>query len=701
MAEHEPAGAARRGVAALSILAMVVALAPSGAAAAGPAAAAQVLVAVQYRAGYAPRGADLAPLAGSARGPVRAGGHGIYEAALPSGSAASVVAHLRSQPGVEYAEVAQPVHSVATTTNPDDPCYVTLCPVNQQDSSATTTAQQQYLQIIGAPAAWSISKGDGITVAVIDTGADPTNPDLVGPEVNGSYPDSKIVRQTNICATDSLCNDNYPYYDDNGHGSHVTGILAAITDNGTGVAGLGWNVKADEYKVLDKNGDGYTSDVATAIYDAVAAHDQVINLSLSNYSCAQSPGDCGPDPIEQQAVEYAIAHNVVVVAAAGNGINFGDNGTTYPAGYPGVLSVAATYDDGSVAPFSQWGQDANIAAPGVNVVSTWSTVATATPPAQYELSTGTSMSAPQVAAAAALIMSHRPTLSAQQVTELLEANSTATSGGNPINGGVLDVPAALEADSKPPSSYLGYEMAGSDGTVYSFGSVGAFGGLTGHHLAAPISALAMRPDGEGYWLAGTDGGVFNFGQARFLGSLGGRKLAAPIVGMATTADGDGFWLVGADGGVFNFGDAGFYGSLGNVKLAAPIVGIAATSDGKGFWLVGADGGVFNFGDAGFHGSVGGVHLDAKVVGLAPSPDGGGYWLVGADGGVFSEGDAPFYGSAAGYHLQKPAVGIDTTPGGHGYWVLAADGGAFNFGHARFYGSAATSPLPAPVVAAAS
>jgi hypothetical protein len=662
MVEHQPAGAARRAMAALAVAGVVIAgaaVTPSGPAGATAASSRPVLVAVEYRLGYSPRGADLAPLAGSAGGAVRAGGHGIFEAAVPSPSAASVVAQMRARPGVEYAEVAQPVHSVTTATNPDDPCFVALCTANQQDSSATTTAQQQYLQTIGAPDAWSISKGDGITVAVIDTGADPQNPDLVGSQVNGSYPSSKIVRQTNICATDSLCNDNYPNYDDNGHGSHVTGIVAAITDNGTGVAGLGWNVKVDEYKVLDKNGDGFTSDVATAVYDAVAAHDQVINLSLSNYSCAQSPGDCGPDPIEQQAVEYAIAHNVVVVAAAGNGINFGDNGTTYPAGYPGVLSVAATYDDGSVAAFSQWGQDANIAAPGVNIVSTWSTVATATPPAQYELSTGTSMSSPQVAAAAALIMSHRPALSAQQVTELLEANSSATSGGNPINGGLLDVPAALGADSNPPSSYLGYDMAGTDGTVYSFGSVGAFGGLTGRHLAAPISAVALRPDGEGYWLAGADGGVFNFGQAKFLGSLGGRKLAAPIVGMAATADGAGFWLVGADGGVFNFGDAGFHGSLG------------------------------------------GVRLDAKVVALAPSSDGGGYWLVGADGGVFNEGDAPFYGSAAGYHLQKPAVGLDPTPDGHGYWVLAADGGAFNFGHARFYGSAATSPLPAPVVASSS
>ena len=114
------------------------------------------------------------------------------------------------------------------------------------------------------------------------------------------------------------------------------------------VAGLGWSVTLDEYKVLDSNGNGNTADVDTAIYDAVARGDRVINMSLSAQICGPNDTGCGPDPDEQAAVEYAIAHNVVVVAAAGND---SENVPEYPASYPGVLAVGATDDRGNVASF--------------------------------------------------------------------------------------------------------------------------------------------------------------------------------------------------------------------------------------------------------------------------------------------------------------------------------------------------------------
>ncbi|HWE57399.1 MAG TPA: S8 family serine peptidase, partial [Acidimicrobiales bacterium] len=583
MITSHPVGSRRRalqlGMTALAVAPLVGgALAPSASAAtapvrsdaAAPAGPGYVTVVAQFAPGTGPGRPSALRAAGLATASVRSASAGRYVVRVPADQAASVIGRLRAQGGTRYVEVATPVHSTGgpaappNDTTPNDPCYVQKgCVAFEENGNGQqepiSNPNQQYLQTIGAPAAWKVSKGQNVTVAVLDTGVDAAHEDLA----------KKVVRQTNVCATDDMCGDS-DQSDDNGHGTHVSGILAADTDNNAGVASLGWSVKVDEYKVLNSQGDGDTADVATAIYDAVAAGDRVINMSLANYSCQQSPSDCGPDPDEQAAVEYAIAHNVVVVAAAGNGLGFepGDNGLTYPASYPGVLSVAATDDNGAVQSFSQWGQAADIAAPGLNIISTWND-------GTYWSDSGTSMASPQVAAAAALVISHAPTLTGQQVTEILEASAAPTRGGEPINGGLLDVPAALAAAAHPPSTYLGYDLAGSDGTVYSYGSVGAFGDLSGVHLAKPIVAEALNSNGQGYWLAASDGGVFSFGDARFYGSTGGVQLVKPVVGMASTPDGKGYWMVASDGGVFSFGDARFYGSTGGVALTRPVVGLTA------------------------------------------------------------------------------------------------------------------------------
>jgi subtilisin family serine protease len=688
MDSSHPAGSRRRaaklGLTAMAAGPLVVSsLYGAATAAADPAApggaASQVTVVAQFSPAVIHAGSVAAAAVGH---PARAEPAGRYVAVVPAAQAAAVVARLRAQEGVLYAEVARPVHAMDSSVSPDDQCYMVGCPAG---GGSSAVVNQAYLQTIGAPQAWAVSKGDGVKVAVLDTGADSKHADLQG----------KIVRQTDVCGADPQCGDT-SVDDDNGHGTHVTGILAADTNNQIGVASLGWNVLVDEYKVLDQDGNGFTSDVDTAIYDAVAAGDRVINLSLANYSCQQSPSDCGPDPDEQAAVEYAIAHNVVVVAAAGNGINGlpGDNGATFPASYPGVLGVAATDNSGAVQSFSQWGPAANIAAPGVNIISTWND-------GSYRVDTGTSMSAPQVAAAAALLISHDPSLSSQQVTELLESSARPTRGGNPIYGGLLDAPAALSASARTPTSFLGYDLAGADGSVYSFGSVGAFGSLAGHRLAQPVVGEAVLPDGLGYWLVASDGGVFSFGKAAFHGSTGGVRLNKPVVGMAATPDGKGYWLVASDGGIFAFGDARFFGSTGGVRLNKPVVGMASTPDGKGYWLVASDGGIFAFGDARFFGSTGDVRLNKPVVGIARTTDARGYWMVASDGGIFAFGDAHFRGSAGGVTLARPVVGMAATPSSNGYWLVASDGGVFNYGDARFYGSTGGGPIPAPVVGVAS
>jgi len=245
----------------------------------------------------------------------------------------------------------------------------------------------------------------------------------------------------------------------------------------------------------------------------------------------------------------------------------------------------------------------------------------------------------------------------------------------------------------------GYDMAASDGGVFSFGAAPFEGSMGGQRLDAPVVGTAADPSG-GYWEVASDGGVFAFG-APFYGSLGHVHLAKPVVAMAATPDGHGYWLVASDGGVFAFGDAAFYGSLGGIPLVKPVVGMASTSGGRGYWLVASDGGVFAFGQARFWGSTGGIALAKPVVGMAAMPQGGGYWLVASDGGVFTFGGAQFFGSTGAIALARPVVAIIAGPGSGGYWLLASDGGLFTFGDAQFLGSMGAVTLDRPVVAGAS
>jgi len=497
---------------------------------------------------------------------------------------------------VAYAEVSPRVH--VTDVTPNDPCYSSCTspsPVTVEDYSSTVQAgtfNQANLAAVHAPQAWGITEGNpNLLVAVLDTGVDASHPDLAGKVIVGP---TLCYNSGDTCT--SAGNDAV------GHGTHVTGIIAANTNNGTGIAGLAWNVKVEMFKVLGDSGDGSDADVVTGIYDAVAAGARVINMSLATGTCGGQ--GCATDPDMLAAISYALQHGVVVVAAAGND---GSDIAEWPASYPGVLAVAATDNSGALANFSEYGYAANIAAPGVNILSTWKD-------GNYAILSGTSMATPEVSAAAALVLSVDPGLTAPQVASVLTETS-APMAGDPIDGGLLDVGAAV----------------------------------------AKAAAGGISPDINGYTLAGADGSVYPFGMSPYYGSIGG-PLNKPVVGTALTPGATGYWLVASDGGIFTFGDAGYYGSTGNIRLNKPVVGMAATPDGKGYWLVASDGGIFTFGDARYYGSTGNIQLSQPMVAMAATPDGGGYWLVASDGGVFTFGDATFFGSAGGQPIPAPVVG---------------------------------------------
>ncbi len=258
----------------------------------------------------------------------------------------------------------------------------------------TFYARQWALDKIDAPHAWPLSKGTGVMVAVLDTGADLNHPDL----------DGKVRTDIDY---DYVNNDDVAQ-DDNGHGTHVAGIIAAETDNAQGVAGLGWETTILPYKVLDSSGSGTTSGIAAAIYAATDAGAKVINMSLGSDPGA---GACSLYTTLYDAINYAYAHGVLVVVAAGN--NYGaDAATIVPANCPHVLTVSSTDSDDTLSAFSNVGSVVDVSAPGGYIYSSvWDDT--------YTYMSGTSMATPYVSGLAALVLARHPDYTPDQVASAI------------------------------------------------------------------------------------------------------------------------------------------------------------------------------------------------------------------------------------------------------------------------------------------
>ncbi|WP_082036134.1 S8 family peptidase [Bacillus sp. B-jedd] len=284
--------------------------------------------------------------------------------------------------------------------------------------------REQYqwnLPAIGTENGWSISRGSkDITIALVDTGVDLNHPDLK----------NRLVRGYNV-----LKDNNNPD-DDNGHGTHVAGIIASETNNGLGVAGITWFNKIMPVKAMGKDGYGTTFDIAKGIYWATDNGAKVINLSLGNYQ---------PSRALKEAIDYAHKRDVVIVAAAGNDHS---RQPTYPASYPQVLAVSAVDHDGGLAEFSNYGTYVDVAAPGVYIPSTYFR-------SRYAALSGTSMASPHVAGLAGLIRSENPKLSNRQVARIIKKSAADTGLKGPdaqFGSGIIDVNRALQMarDMKNP-----------------------------------------------------------------------------------------------------------------------------------------------------------------------------------------------------------------------------------------------------------
>lgn len=225
---------------------------------------------------------------------------------------------------------------------------------------------------IDAEWTWSATRGAGINVAVIDTGIDADHPDLAA-NIKGGV---NYVRARGYV-------DPNRWDDDNGHGSHVAGIIGAV-DNAIGAIGVAPECSLYALKVLNKSGMGYTSDIIAAIQWAVANGMDIANLSLGSNS---------PSEAEQLACDTAAAAGLLIVAAAGN-----DGGAVdYPGAYSSVIAVAATNSADAVPSWSSNGPEVDIAAPGVSVFSCYKN-------GGYATMSGTSMATPHVAGTLALAL---------------------------------------------------------------------------------------------------------------------------------------------------------------------------------------------------------------------------------------------------------------------------------------------------------
>ncbi len=249
---------------------------------------------------------------------------------------------------------------------------------------------QWALTRLSADKVWARQRGGGVAVAVLDTGVDTRHPDLAGVVLSGK----------------DLVSGGSGRTDPHGHGTHVAGVIAALAGNGIGIAGLGQGVRILPVRVLGADGAGTDADVANGIVWAVDAGARVINMSVGSpdYSAA-----------EEAAVAYAVSRGVVMVSAAGN-MRAQGNPTIYPASFPGVIGVGASDTADRPTAFSSTGPGVDLLAPGVNIVSTY-------PPNTYAYMDGTSMSAPFVSAAAALVRAAAPKATAAQVGAVLTATA--------------------------------------------------------------------------------------------------------------------------------------------------------------------------------------------------------------------------------------------------------------------------------------
>jgi len=316
----------------------------------------------------------------------------------------SLLTRLEQDPHVEHAERVSLLYASFV---PDDPLF---------------ESKQWHLKKVGAETAWNYTCGQGVTVAVVDTGV-------------ACFDKGPFSRGTDLGGTRceggwNFVNNTDAAYDDQGHGTHVAGTIAQTTNNGKGTAGLAYCATLMPVKVLNGNGSGTNVAVAQGIRFAADHGAQVINMSL---------GGPYPSKVLEDAVNHARAKGVVVVAAAGNS----GRSVGYPAAYPGVIAVSATDSNDNIAWFSSRGPQIAIGAPGVAVTQQTICNGGKNKCEIFGTFNGTSMASPHVAGAAAMVIAMGVT-EPDAVKATLQASARPKDDAKLFGAGVLDAAAATQ-----------------------------------------------------------------------------------------------------------------------------------------------------------------------------------------------------------------------------------------------------------------
>ncbi|BBH23871.1 hypothetical protein Back11_52160 [Paenibacillus baekrokdamisoli] len=336
----------------------------------------------------------------------------VVRPADPGADTAEWLRRLRQTPGVEYVQPSSAVKLLGAVQT-DDP----------------ELPKQLHLNQIRAKEAWAtVHDQMNMTIALVDTGVDLDHPDL----------------KNNLVAGTNLVNPGKPPEDDNGHGTAVAGVLAGEGDNKEGVSGILWHAKIMPIKALDKDGFGDEERLGEAILYAVKNGARIVVLSVGLYRYS---------PYMNDIAQYAETKGVLLVAASGNdGLSLGAKAKVkYPAAYPTVLAVGGTNAKGNPEPRSNPGPEIDIAAP-------WNVYTTAVG-GGYKHEEGTSMAAPQAAAAAALVWAQHPDYKPYEIRAMLRqtAKDIGNAGVDNASGyGLLQldkaVSATLKADSYEPNN---------------------------------------------------------------------------------------------------------------------------------------------------------------------------------------------------------------------------------------------------------
>lgn len=401
------------------------------------------------------------------------------------------IAQHRGNPHVQYVE---PNYLIQMDAVPNDARYGELWGMNNTGQTGGTPGAD-----IDAERAWNVSTGSSdVVVAVIDTGIDYNHPDLAanawtnpGEIAGNGVDDDGNGFIDDIHGWDFYNNDNDPF-DDNGHGSHCSGTIGGVGNNGIGVAGVNWDVSIMGVKFLSGGGSGTTA-------GAIASVDYATLMGVDIMS--NSWGGGGFSQALLDSINAAAAQEIVFVAAAGNSGSNNDLTPHYPSSYnaPNIIAVMAT-DDNDVRSIWPSGNSSSYGATSVDIGAPGSDILSTTPGNTYSVYSGTSMATPHVSGAAALLRAVAPNTSAVLVRQILMnlAEPLPSLAGLCVSGARLNAffPIA-EPDDVPPgtigdlastgatsnSLFLGWTATGDDG------STGTAAGYDLRYSTAPIDAL--------------------------------------------------------------------------------------------------------------------------------------------------------------------------------------------------------------------